>query len=503
MEKDIKSIISVDAYNKVSYSLQDNKLKEEHKLSFNKKNFVTSFIANKEIITTNISISRSIPEEDIEDIINIKVYEELNLDQAAEYNIQYVESKTPESEERTFSVFIINSEKIEEVFSELNEKTKYIDLIIPEPLLYKVLYTKEILNNRENDLFIYFTDSDATIAFYKEGEFIYSKSISYSIEDIYSKYCERLGEAVKKKEFLKQLQNEGLKSTNEDFKKHITGVFGQLFVSINDIIIYIKRAFEIENINNLYIGTSLGKILGLDDFSSNYVGVPYKEFDFNYKIESDFYYVDQYQYLMLLNSIQYLEDSESILNLTEFPRPPKFQNRASGQFIIAMTVSLSLAISYPLYFLINLYIDEAKIYSLDIQNQELTKEATIYKGKIQLKSDEFKKISEEKDELLTVYSNKKKTLDSIYDKKVNYKLKSGIMYSLSEDINEFGVKVKDIKSIRDKFEIEIISMDDKKITSLIKFISKKYFKDIKMIDIKSLEKVETSNYYSGILEVKL
>ncbi len=37
--------------------------------------------------------------------------------------------------------------------------------------------------------------------FIQNGEFLYSKSIEFSLEQIYEKYCEMIGEKIDEKEF--------------------------------------------------------------------------------------------------------------------------------------------------------------------------------------------------------------------------------------------------------------------------------------------------------------
>jgi len=66
---------------------KDDVFKPLPKLTYNTSNYITSYINNKDIINTTVRLSRSIPEEDIEDILEIKAYEELGLDQANSYLI--------------------------------------------------------------------------------------------------------------------------------------------------------------------------------------------------------------------------------------------------------------------------------------------------------------------------------------------------------------------------------------------------------------------------------
>jgi len=374
----IKNIVTLNPYIDKEYIYKGNKYQPLNKLSYNTSNFVTSYISNKNLITTTVSISRSIPDEDIADILDIKAYEELGLDHAANYIISYTESESS-GDEREFHIFVTEPEDLDALYLPVKQQTKYIDLIIPAPLLYKALYRKEILQDNGTHCFVYFTKDDTFITFYKNGEYLYSKSIDFSLEFIYDKYCELIGEKVDEKEFFTVLETEGLKTAKSDYQQNFMKIFAEVFITINDIIIYAKRAFQLETVDHMFIGASNGPIIGLDDYSQNYLGLHSADFNFSYNIESDEWYVDQLQYLMLLNSFDYIENEENVINLTMYPRPPSFVNRASGQFIISTFAAISLGLAYPLVYLVGSYVDDAKIYALNIENEKLTAESTKYK----------------------------------------------------------------------------------------------------------------------------
>ncbi len=140
----IKSIVTINAYERKYYALKDQKLKVLGRLAYNSSNFVSTFVNNKDLISTSIEVSRSIPIEDTDDIIEIKAYEELGLDQANEYLIRYIEREST-GDVRLFDTFVIEPEVLEETYRDVVNETKYIDLLTPAPLLYRAVYHKEIL----------------------------------------------------------------------------------------------------------------------------------------------------------------------------------------------------------------------------------------------------------------------------------------------------------------------------------------------------------------------
>ena len=496
----IKNIITLNVFSEKSYIFKDDTFQPLNKLTYNTANFITSYVSNKDIITTSVKISRSIPEEDITDILDIKAYEELGLDQANSYVISSYEVENA-GEEREYHIFVSEPESLDNLYLPIKQQTKYVDLIIPAPLLYKPLYSKEILQNNNTHCFVYFTQNDASVTLYKDGDYLYSKSIEFSLEQIYDKYCELIGEKVNEEDFFAILESEGLKTTNNDYQQNFMKIFGEVFITINDIIIYAKRAFNLETIDQMFIGSEQGPIIGLDDYSQNYLGLHSTDFNFNYNMNNEEWYTDQFQYLMLLSSFEYMEDESSSVNLTMYPRAPSFINRASGQFIISTFAAVSLSLAYPLIYLVGSYVNDAKVYALDIENKKLSIEATKYKDILSKKKNTIKNLDSKIKTIATTYNGKTKTLTAIYDKKINYKLKSGLFHIIAEELNKFDVHVDMLETDGDTLYVSLVSTDDRKFTELIKYISDTHFDEVKEIDIERILKDPENSYYKGLLKV--
>ncbi len=498
----IKNIVTLNAYADKSYIFKNDSFQSLKKLSYNTSNFITSYVSNKDMISATIQLNRSIPEEDIADILEIKAYEELGLDQARNYIISSIEVENG-GEEREYHLFVAEPEVLNELYLPIKKETKYLDLIVPAPLLYKSLYKKEILSDSGTHCFMYFTMQDAFVTFYNNGEYLYSKSIEFSLEQIYEKYCEIVGEQVDEKEFFSILETEGLKTTNSNYQQNFMKIFGEVFITINDVIIYTKRAFQLNTIDKMFIGSIQGPIIGLDEYSQNYLGLQSEDFNFNYNVSNDEWYTDQLQYLMLLSAFDYMEDDASIVNLTMFPRAPSFMNRASGQFIISTLAAISVGLAYPLVYLIGSYVNDTKIYALTIQNNKLTIEVDKYKKILSDKKQKIAVLDKEIAKLSKSYKGKTQTLTAIYDKKVNYRLKSGTFHTIAKDLNKFDVHIDMLYTSNDTLWLSLVSSDDRKFTELIKYISDSHFAEINQIDIERIQKDQESSYYRGLLKVDL
>ena len=208
--------------------------------------------------------------------------------------------------------------------------------------------------------------------------------------------------------------------------------------------------------------------------------------------------------MLAIVAIEYRDNGEeAVVNLSIFDRAPPFHKRASGQFIISTLLAITLGISYPLYFLVHSYMNDATNLVLSNNDLNLRKVSSKYKKIIGTKNKEIKKLNGIIANKSNIYRNKDKTLTSIYDKKVNYNLKSELLYNFAKDIKEFDVNVNIVTSKDDSFTFSLLSKDDKEITKLIKYISERHFDKINSIDIEMISKEPDSEYYNGVLKVDL
>jgi len=499
--KKYKNIITINPYSDIYYEFKNQELKKLETLTYNDKNFVISYATNKDMIIASLDVGEGIDEDELEETLEMQAYEELGLDEELEYTIKYQKQDSDELS-TVYNLFITEMEVLEEQLSSVVDETKYIDLLIPAPLLYKTLYTNNVLENKNVHCYIYFTMHDAFVSIYKDGDFIYSKSIEFSLTQIYEKYCALIGEKIPEKEFFEIFESEGLKSTNGLFQQNLMKLFGEVFLQINDILIYAKRAYSIDSIQKLFLGSVKGPIIGLGDYGYNYLGIPTFNLDFNFDIKNDEWYVDQYQYFMVKSALDYIQTPSRTLNLTFSPRPPTFAKRSSGQFIIGTVFASVLALGIPLVYLVPSYMNDAYNLKLSMNDKSLATESTKYKEILKEKQLLIKADKTELKKLKNIFEGKAKTLTSIHNKKVNYKFKSGFLYKFGKDLKQFDVHLEAISSENDNFTLYLLSKDEKKITKFIKYVSKEYFKNIENIDIKRIEIDNEDFSYRGILKVE-
>lgn len=499
------SVLSVNPYSNsyvvgTSGFLNDNKSPQ-----YDKEQFAISYLNTKGYINSHIEISKNIPDEDLFDAINVKIYDELALDQAIEYQIQYIETfNIQDDENRHFHIFIADPSVISETYKSVVDKVKYLDIIIPTPLLIKSLYTKEIIQENGVHCFIYFEEEDSFITIYNEQEFVYTKSLKFSLVQMHEKFCEIYGERVEYSDFIKSLFQENLKDTQNDYKSYILKLYKELFININEILTYAKRAFDIEKIEHIYIGSQVASSSVLDEIAEVELSIRTSGFDFKYGFENKTPVDTIHTLMQLYTTID--EHERYDCNFTIYHRPPKFTQRESGKLILLTAASFIIAFAYPATYWTLSYAKELQYSSL------ATEYATLHKTRVQrettIKTKEVDKakflalLAQEKED----YTDKKNTLIKIHEVKVNYPMKAKLLDVLTRDLNKYDVKVSSVsydeKDKSKKFTLNLVSTKDKIITQLLEYLTKKHEREFDF----SLENIsfdKDSERYLSELKVKI
>lgn len=229
-EHSFSSVLSVNPYKETYLSGISSFLSETTSPEYKKDQYTIAYLNSQGFINAQVSITKNIPEEDLYDAVYNKVYDELGLDQAVEYQVQFIELfNNLDEDNRTFHVFIVDPLTITETYQPVVEKIKYIDTIIPTPLLLKSLYVKEIIESSGVHCFVYFQENDTFVTIYNEKEFVYTKSIKYSFLNMHERFCELYGERVDYDDFLAFLQHENLKDTTSNYKEYVLKLYKEIF----------------------------------------------------------------------------------------------------------------------------------------------------------------------------------------------------------------------------------------------------------------------------------
>lgn len=467
-----KAIVSINKTTSKVFELRGNEISSfDLEKSSKSKKFYISYIPYKDIITTTIEIARAISEDDVPDTIAIKIYEELALDTALDYKITYLESSAGSGDSRFFNVFVVNSAIVNNDFEYIAEQTNgYIDYIALAPFLPEALYKRNLLNSDGVDCFVYLQKDDAFLVIYNSGEYFQSRQLRYSLKHIFDKFCELIGNRKDEKEFFDKLLSHGINFENTLERDSIIQIFDDMFFYIGDIITSIKKIYGL-NIKDIYFGSDIGNIPGVEAFIEQRLGLEYKELKFSIALNEREVSLSPLDTMMLLTAQNYLSNQNNEYNYSPFQRPPPLAQRSSGKFLGTIAAALLITFAYPAYqFLHGIYYEkltEAKTQEYNIALAE-ENQIKVALANLQKQIDETKEVANKENELLGA---RKDLLFAIHSKKVNYPMKSVAIFDLSNMANKNEATIYRILDMDRNLTISVRTKTDKKMTELLREIS--------------------------------
>ncbi len=496
-----KAIITIDPYSLKSYQYKKSLFENTSGKDQSKGNFVISYVQTKDIISSTVDISRSIAGEDIRDAIEIKAYDELGLDSGAEYSIFYFESQKQENDDRIFNVIAVDKASLYDIFADV-KNVNYVDYITTAPFLFKSLYTRNILEPIQTDCFVYFHKDDAHVTIYQDGEYIFSKPLKYSLKVISDTFSKELGKHIDENEFFDMLSKTGLQNKNSTYQQQLMKLFGEVFVHINDVILYAKRAYNLEKIDQIHMATEIGDIAGLEEFCHSYVNLPTKKLDLKISKNAADFEVDAVHSLLALSAQDFQEGGvDEEMNVSIFKRPPPFKKRPSGKLVQIVAATFLLSMAYPTYqFVYDNFFLKKDLEALNSEHAQKSKESSDRKiafAKVEKSKKALdKKVEEQQEEL----SFRTKLLHEIYQKKVSYPMKAEVLTDLFSKITKHKSKVTNVDNNASEMVITIRSKKDKDITELLTELAEYQKYDVSTDLIK---KDENTSFYESSIKVGL
>ena len=496
------SIVTIDIYSNRFYKLENGKFTILSKLKRGKKDILISYIANRDLIIEPIDLSSHLPQENIVDVVTDKVYEELRLDPAIEYGIYPIKTAI-RSKNSKYQVIIADKSSLKDSFANVAKRVNSIDYVIPAPLLYKVLYQNGKLSSKSTDMFIYFGDYDSFVTFYHNGEYLYSKSIKFSLSQMYDRFCQLAQEVpLTKEQFRELLENDGLKNAQDSYRELLVRVVNECFLTINDVLIYTKRAYDLQDIKTAYIGFSWGYITGIESYISNYLSLEGKPLSTIYTKEDPKIAIDPMHALMAMNAVGLKDATLNLPNLTPYPKPEPINKRPAGKMIFASLATIALFLIPVAYdYFVGASLNASNLV-LEQKEARLTALANRYKAIINKKKGEIKALDNAIDKTRKIYYEKKGELENVYNKKFNYKLKSEQLALITKVLKNYDIKSRFIAISDTLYKIEVESKDDKEITAFIKELVKKFDKSISNVDIRNISYDSNDKLYKGVVKVE-
>ncbi len=505
MAKNSKNASSIVAINKVTqtiFGLSENEVFEHDFSKANRaKETYVSYIPYKDIMTATVEISRSVEDADLLDAIVVKVYEELGLDTALDYKITYSEVIGAGGDDRIFNVFVVDNAKLTSEFDAIAARTNYIDYVAMAPFLYEGLYNRGVLTRDGIDCFIYLQRDDAFLVVYQNGEYFQSRQVRYNLKFLHEKYVELVGSRVDEESFYRLLSKQGVNLENPTERDYMIQIFDDMFYYINDVLNGISKIYNV-NIQNVYIGTDIGKIPAIEVFVENNLKLRYKDFNFNVAINAKDYPLTQLDILMFLVGQDYLVTKDDDHNYSPFMRPPPLTQRSTGKLIGYMLLGCLLGAAYPAYNFGYGY------YNNMVANDKTSE----YKGleeKMGPARDESARLDKETKEVNAQaaksgkeLNDRRKLINAILDKKNNYAMKGVSIFELTNMVVKNKGNMVRIGDENRTLTVQVRTKNDKQMTELLEDISKKevYGVDTKTI---ALQEGNKTVFYDSNISVEV
>jgi hypothetical protein len=496
------SIVTIDLYNNKFYRFTNGKFEAVNKLKFSKREILVSYLANSELIIEPMSFSPNLSKEDIVDISYNRAYEELKLDSATKYLITPIETAIKGTQHK-YQTIIVDENRLKDKFNQIASKRDVIDYIIPAPLLYQILYYSNRLNGKNCDIFLHFGVEDTFITFYYKGEYLYSKSIKYSLTYMYERVCQLAQEVfLTKEQFFEILKQDGLKKSEGRVKELLIQVFNECFLNLNDVLIYTKRVYDINQINRVYVGFSCGYLTGIDAYIKNYLNLDTAPITSIYSNADPAKSVDSLSSLMLMSVLEAQKGLYNPVNITPYPKPAPLNQRPAGKLIFGGITVVGLFMLPIIYNYIVGFSYQVENSTLEVKEANLNAIVSDYKQKLKAKRKELKALKEANDKLAKVYNRKRGELDKVYNKKFHYQLKSEQLALVTEVLNGYDLKSRNITITDNQYFIELEAKDNKEITAFIKQLVRKFDNKIDDVNIDNIKLDKKDKLYKGVLKVE-
>lgn len=492
------------ADSKYVYYVGDDKLTKEECSATKRNSNAVIVLPHKDFISFNFELSKDLVGEDMDDSVEIKMYQDAGLNPLLEYKIvySYVNSAVDPTVVNV-QAFAVSHNTLKAQTDPYIKQYGYVDVAIPSETLPFALYSAEILEPK-NDIFFYFEKDTLEVSMFSDGNFLYAKQIDFGLKKIVENFVSSTGEQIKYDDLISILVSKGFdkeRYSDEEMRYYIdfNDLFANMSTSVASVIQYASRMFGIDSFERAFIGTKKGTIPNVSELCNNLLGID----GFDYIFYTDFFlqsdgYVDQRYVLALLE----LENSlakrvENPLNVTFFKRPSSFFNRPGGRFLSVFTAGTLLLMAYPLFLYFNIQVNDymtgKKLKELKFSKQEFiefqNEEGAFLKRQKQLKT----LLTNEKEK----FAVKESLIREVYEKKSSKKAKIDFINALFLEVNTYKVKIDSFDLKKETVMVSLEAKNQNQITRLIKnLVSKKY-----KVEMKTLTYSNELKRYTATLKV--
>lgn len=459
--------------------------------------FTVSRVLYEDVIVYSFKIPLVQANDDLSSLAEIKMYEDAGLDVNKNYKISYLVKKLDFEEMCLVESFAIDTDVVRSQYQKAIKKVKYIDFLALPFFAFTTFYTNKILTSK-NDIFVYIGDDEAFLCFYKNGQYISTKSM-INLNDIVEKLNAKDIQITKEK-LSDIFQTKGLKQELYDQEEsaifiEIETIFAEVFTKINNVALHNRSVFGFDQIDRIFVSTKRGRIQGLREFVLNFgfTGVQVLDFNlFREKQNSDF--LDK---IVCSYGLDKLKQNSNKQNITIFKRPPSFLKTRTGKLIFSIVVFVLILSGIYIYFQYESDSLESQKSMLESRYKSIQKRAKRYKRDTRKTTKEIAAIKKNMDKQNIVLENIKSSIDKLEEMKGHDSSYTKFLVRVNSLLRKYQLKTKSIEQIGSKKMIVEVKSDYNnrdKISKFLKSLINKGFVNVKTNEIK----LDNDKYISKI-----
>ncbi len=472
---DIDKIIGIDANNDKFILDKKQKIIKRYNERLKSNALLSTYIPIEEVIFYTFETEKNILSKiNIDDFVEVKVYEEAGIEESEKYFIKY---KINSKNEKTVKIetIIVSYSFIENGYEKIINETGYIDYISFPAFSYEILYEEKIIQ-KANDLFVVFLEDKIFLTFYSEGELLNVLIVSGGLDKIYeSLNSEEISDI---NEFKELLIKKGINDSKYENDKTVCETIKKRFLSLADIInAQIEKTvlkYNLNGIDRIYITSEYGNIEGLDDYMRKTLKTD--TFEFNFYQE---YYFDKLlnPFLMfcMFEAHYAYKHMRQIYNYSIKLRKPRLFYRRSGKLLLTFISCVVVMGIYPFYLYFqgisyekkNKYL-QSKIDKAVLMNTKLTEKANELQKQLKIIKKECEKYKKN-------ITNIKRLIKAVYDFKYSYIPKSSELVDIVLIMRENEIYLDTLKYDEGVFVANVFSFEDNRISNFVDALIKKYF----------------------------
>ncbi len=463
--------------------------------------FTVSRILYEDVVVYSFKIPSMQANEDLASLVEIKMYEDAGLDVNKSYKISYLVKKLDFDEMCLVESFAIEIDAVKDQYQEVIKKAKYIDFLVLPFFAFTTFYTNKILTSK-NDIFVYIGDDEAFLCFYKNGQYISTKSM-INLNDIVEK-LHALDINITKEKLSDILENKGFKEELYDEQDsaifiEIETIFSEVFTKINNVAMHNRSVFGFDNIDRIFFSTKKGRIKGLREFVLNFgfTGVEVLDFNlFREKQNNDF--LDK---VVCSYGLDKFKQNSNKQNITIFERPPHFLKTQFGRLIFSVALFVLILSGVYIYFQQVTNSMESQKSRLESKYKSIQKRAKKYKRETRAKTKEIVAIKKDIAKQNIVFENIKSSIDKLEKMKGHDSSYTNFLVSVNLLLQKYHLKTKSIVQVGSKKMIVEVKSDYSSRDNISKFLKSLIDEgfvnvatdEIKLDDDKYISKIEIEN----------